>query len=298
MLSRHIPPRPPLFPFYLSDPNTPRIRVERLDRNHIVRRIGPHGHRFLEVIYLEQGGGWHRLGAQRWSTVAGDLFLIAPGEIHDASALEEAEGWVVLFTADVIQPLQSGASSFLDWLGNPLLLPFFRLASVESNHLTVPPEDRPVWSGRLQALEAELRLKRPGYKEAAKSHLTLMLVEAARLAADVVYRFSLYDQPQLAKVFGIIEARYAEPISLSDVAKAVELSPAYLTTLVRRLTGRTVLEWIAERRMAEARRLLRETNVDISNIGARVGYTDPTYFIRQFRRAHGMTPREWRWANR
>jgi len=78
----------------------------------------------------------------------------------------------------------------------------------------------------------------------------------------------------------------------------VNLPPAHLTTTVRRKTGRTVQEWIAERRMAQARRLLVETDLTVEDIGRRVGYADPGYFVRSFRRAHGTTPLRWRRAGR
>jgi AraC-like DNA-binding protein len=82
------------------------------------------------------------------------------------------------------------------------------------------------------------------------------------------------------------------------VAATVNLSSGHLTTVIRERTGRTVVEWIAERRMAEARRLLVETDESVENVGTRVGYDDPTYFARRFRRAHGTTPAVWRSANR
>jgi AraC family transcriptional activator of pobA len=85
---------------------------------------------------------------------------------------------------------------------------------------------------------------------------------------------------------------------LKDVARAVSLSPGHLTTVVRRKTGRTVLEWIAERRMVEARRLLVQTDLAVEEVGRRVGYGHPGYFVRTFRRAHGSTPLGWRRAGR
>jgi AraC-like DNA-binding protein len=91
---------------------------------------------------------------------------------------------------------------------------------------------------------------------------------------------------------------YRERISLRDVASAVGLSPAHLTTTVRRKTGRTVQEWIAERRMAQARRLLVQTDLTVAEIGRRVGYPDPVYFARSFRRAHDTTPLRWRRSGR
>ena len=65
--------------------------------------------------------------------------------------------------------------------------------------------------------------------------------------ADVVGDLRLKDEPLLAEVLGFIEERYRERVSLKDVARAVSLSPGHLTTVVRRKTGRTVQEWIAER---------------------------------------------------
>ena len=102
----------------------------------------------------------------------------------------------------------------------------------------------------------------------------------------------------LEAIFSYIEDHYAEPISLSDVAAAVNLTPGYLTTAVRRRTGRTVLDWITERRLAEARHLLITTDESVEQIGKLAGYSDPTYFIRTFKRAHGTTPAVWRRANR
>jgi AraC-like DNA-binding protein len=66
--------------------------------------------------------------------------------------------------------------------------------------------------------------------------------------------------------------------------------------VVGRKTGRTVQQWITERRMTEARRLLAGTDLTVQAVGARVGYRDASYFIRSFRRGHGVTPLEWRHA--
>ena len=59
-------------------------------------------------------------------------------------------------------------------------------------------------------------------------------------------------------------------------------------------TGKSVVQWIVSGRMAEARRLLLQTDEMIDVIAERVGYADPTHFIRMFRREHGATPAAWR----
>ena len=105
-------------------------------------------------------------------------------------------------------------------------------------------------------------------------------------------------RPLLSQVFRFIETHYQHSISLREVAKAVNRSPAYLTDLVRRETGKTVLSWITARRMAEARRLLIETNQSVEKITEAVGYFDRRHFSRQFIRYNSRTPQAWRKEHR
>ena len=292
---------PPVY-IYEAMPGVPAVGALRLGRELSpggLPQAHSHAHDFLVLSYFERGGGSMWLGDREWRVEAGDVYVIAPGEVvraGDASGLEEAEGWGVFFPPEVLGPKAPGA--FLSWRAHPLLFPFVRGAAGGAQRLKVPPADRPSWSERLSALDLELRQRRDGYREAVLAHLTLLLVSVGRLAADIVGDLRLKDEPLLAEVFGFIEERYRERVSLKDVARAVSLSPGHLTTVVRRKTGRTVQEWIVERRMVEARRLLVETDLAVEEVGRRVGYGDPGYFVRSFRRAHGATPLSWRRAGR
>ncbi|MEO0458316.1 MAG: response regulator [Cyanobacteria bacterium P01_A01_bin.114] len=102
--------------------------------------------------------------------------------------------------------------------------------------------------------------------------------------------------PKLAAVFKFIETHYQQPINLGDVAQAAGYSPAYLTNLSQSHTGRTVKSWIIERRMVQARQMLRETAQSIKQIAETIGYSDAGYFTRQFRKLHGVPPQTWRSA--
>ena len=259
-----------------------------------------HSHDFLVLAYFERGGGSLRLAGREWPVEAGDAYVVAPGEViavgGQAAGLRGAEGWAVFFPPEVLGGQAPGA--FLSWRAHPLLYPFVRGTSGSAQRLRVAPAQRAAWSERFAALDTELRGRHDGYQEAALAHLTLLLVELSRLAVDVAGDLRLKDEPLLAGVFGFIEERFRERISLKDVASAVSLTPGHLTTVVRRRTGRTVQDWIAERRMAEARRLLVQTDLTVEEVSRRVGYGDAGYFARHFRRAHGATPLGWRRAGR
>jgi len=104
--------------------------------------------------------------------------------------------------------------------------------------------------------------------------------------------------PKLSSVFQFIDSHYHRSISLNDVAQAAGYTPAYLTSLAQSHTGKTVKSWITERRMEQARQMLKTTAHPIKQIAEASGYADPGYFTRQFRKLHGMTPKVWRQQSR
>jgi AraC-like DNA-binding protein len=106
--------------------------------------------------------------------------------------------------------------------------------------------------------------------------------------------FAFPSVPQLQEVFAFIEANYHQSISLNHVAQAVGYSPAYLTDLVRRLTGQSLYRWIVERRMAAACALLLETEQTVDQVAIAVGYQNSSHFSRQFRQSFGMPPKVWK----
>ncbi len=286
---------------YPRVPGVPPVTVMRFDGGTHPNGSGPtdraHAHDFLVLAYFERAGGSIRVDGTNWWLDASDAFLVAPGEVIQPSVIGNGTlGWAAFFPTDVLEPGTPGA--FLSWRAHPLLYPFVGGAAGGAQRLRVPAADRATWSGQFAALDRELRERRDGYNEAALAHLRLLLVSVSRLAADVTGDLVLRDEPLLAGVFEFIEARYGQPISLQDVAAAVGLSPGHLTTVVGRKTGRTVQQWITERRMTEARRLLAGTDLTVEALAGRVGYRDVSYFIKSFRRGHGATPLEWRRAGR
>ncbi|MCO1655033.1 helix-turn-helix transcriptional regulator [Pseudonocardia sp. S2-4] len=251
-----------------------------------------HAHDFAVISYLTAGG---RLttGGRTLTVAPGDVLVVAPGEVMGPFEMPmRLNGWGVSFTPDALGPDVPGA--YLAWRAHPLLFPFVRGGATGALRLSVPVEARPEWEARIRTLRRELAERADGHREAALAHLVLLLVEVSRLAADVVDDLRVNAEPLLAEVFAVIEERYPQPLSLRDVARAVSITPGHLTSTVRRRTGRTVQEWITERRMVQARRLLAATALPVGEVGRLVGYPDPGYFARVFGRANGVSPARWR----
>lgn len=91
-----------------------------------------------------------------------------------------------------------------------------------------------------------------------------------------------------------IAERYSEPLQLEDVANAVRLSPYYFSKMFKESEGMTFVEYLTQTRVDAARKLLREREKSLKEICFLVGYRDPNYFSRVFKKVTGHSPREYR----
>lgn len=98
----------------------------------------------------------------------------------------------------------------------------------------------------------------------------------------------------LKKALDYIDENYMkETLSLNKVSEIVEVSPSYFSTTFSQEMQMTFIEYVTEKRMKQAKKLLRESDMHSGEIAAKVGYKDPHYFSFVFKKTQGCTPREY-----
>ncbi len=254
--------------------------------------VEPHIHAFLEIVVVASGKGTHRLGLVNHSVGPGSVLFVAPAESHDLRGLQATQGWIVVFEARALA--REGERRFVPWPNDLLLLPFWRSGGTAPDPLRLSPKRREWWALLLHELTTELGRDDSGAAVAARAVLELLLVEAGRMCMPAMTAISAAVRPELTAVFRILDEQFANELRLTDIAEQVGRSPAYLTDVMRKSTGRTVMQWLVERRIAEARWRLATTDEEIAIIGERVGYSDPAHFPRVFRSVTGLSPSGWR----
>jgi len=101
-------------------------------------------------------------------------------------------------------------------------------------------------------------------------------------------------RPEIRKALDYIEEHLGENLKMATVADAVNLSRSHFSALFKQAVGKTFLEYVMDRRMEKAKRLLKLTRQKSYEVAGEVGFSDYKYFTRCFKEYTGMTPTEWR----
>jgi AraC-like DNA-binding protein len=262
-----------------SDLNVPVFAARQsIEPQHRGRAASSHS--FAAIAFYTSGRACIEQRGQ-WTLEPGDALIIPAGESHRLVEAQRSDLWGVGFSAPCFTAIDAAG----------LLEPFERVRAGASAVVRIPSKRHSF----VEQLFRELNVSSGESQAVQQSLLTLVLNEIQRAArwdaADTATPKSV-----VAKSLHFIERHCLRPLGLQEIARAVGRSPTYVTTALTRATGRSAVEWIVAGRMAEARRLLLHSSERVDVIAERIGYADPTHFIRMFRRAHGVTPAAWRRA--
>lgn len=100
--------------------------------------------------------------------------------------------------------------------------------------------------------------------------------------------------PRVLRVIDTMRGRFQKPLSVSSMAASVNLSPSRFQHLFKLETGVTPSSYLKALRIEEARKLLETTFLTNQEIIAKVGIRDDSHFARDFKKAHGLSPGQYR----
>jgi len=102
------------------------------------------------------------------------------------------------------------------------------------------------------------------------------------------------EQLPLRRAKAYIREHYGRPLTLEEVSGIAGFNPAYFSTLFKKETGEGFLEYLSSVRIGAAKKRLTDTADTIPAIAEQTGYSDPKYFGKQFKKATGLSPQEYR----
>lgn len=99
---------------------------------------------------------------------------------------------------------------------------------------------------------------------------------------------------RINEVLKWVDAHYKERFTLDKLAEDLHFSANYISKLFRQQTGKSIPEYVTEKRLEQARTLLRTETVSIEEISEEMGFNSPSYFIRTFKNKYGVPPHQYR----
>lgn len=118
--------------------------------------------------------------------------------------------------------------------------------------------------------------------------LTQLTLDADQALVPIV------SNPYVEAALAQIEKRYAEPLTLKDIAQELHINSSYLSRLFSRYVGSSFSTCLIHVRINHAKELLNFTNLSVEEISARCGFCNASHFVRLFRQREGLTPSQFR----
>ena len=223
-----------------------------------------HVHGFYEIIWFQSGSGSHYVDFNRYPISAGSIFFISPGQIHSFDTSHDQQGYVLKVCTELFD-------DFAD----------LSCAKVQE-------KDSAALEMLVRAMEAELKNEDSlAHKEALQALVKLFVIMVRR-SYEGLSPSTINPQKPSYKAFQnfrkLIEENYCRLHTVKDYASLLGVSSKTLTLYAGEFSNYTPLELINNRIILEAKRLLRYSILSVKEIAFRLGFDDPSYFGKFFKR--------------
>ncbi len=275
--------------FNVSDKQSVHYQVEVFDANRHFQVSYPHRHDFYEILYLYNGSGFHIIDSNKYEIKPPCVFFMSPGQAHKLELSHDIKGFIFLFTAEFYLLDQKNKNRLLEF-------PFF--FSLEQNNpplLLTSEKDKNFLKELFDRGSMEILKQKDVSEEIIRSLLDLILLTCDQIYPKDSNKVQRGKGHILVKnFFSLIEENYQNNLRVNDYAEKLAVTPNHLTQMVRQITGKTSVELIQKKLIAEVKRLLLHTNLTVTEISMHMNFPDQSYFTKFFKKQTGITPLQFR----
>jgi len=266
------------------------IAVERRDPQE---PFGLHAHEFAEIVIITAGRGVHVTGTESYPLAAGDVFVIGGSRPHDYHSMERLCLVNILFQPEKLNLRTWDLRTLPGYHALFTLEPAWRQRHGFSSRLRLAPAELGVAMGFVDKLDDELRSRAAGFKFMATAAFMQLVGHLSRCFA----RSKNADSRALLRIgeaISHLEVNYHQPVELDRLAAMARMSKRTFLRSFHAALGTSPIAYLIQLRVQRAASLLRRTEQSVTDIAFAVGFSDSNYFTRQFRKALGVTPGEYR----
>jgi len=250
----------------------------------------PYALDFHDILLVTRGRGTLALDGRSYAAAPGVVLFTRPGEVR-RFRVKGLDGACLFFSADFL------AEAFAD----PRFLQRFACFRPDRPSAALPLHagQQRSFLALFRRMTAEVASLRHDAPHALRAQLYEMLVSLDRwYVARHGAPAQLAAEGAVQRFRRLVDRDFARQHRLGHYARQLGLTPGHLSALCRRALGRSAGTCLRERVRLEAQRLLLYTDLSAAEVGYRLGFEDPAYFARFFRREAGEAPARYRLARR
>ena len=255
-----------------------------------------HVHEFAELIFASEGTATHYVDDRRYDMAAGDLLFVNFGQRHSFEVGEEYQYYNLLYVPEFFSSELIDSENIYDIFRISLFREFETQSVKDAQMVHFRGEEYLELRKLIEDMRKEFERKEIGYRGVLTGYSRVLFSKLLRRlpAAKVETEMQKCINRLTAEVLSYIDSRCFEKVSLREIAEQTFYNPSYLSRLFKTQYGLSLSDYIKEKRMEEAARLLQEGALSNEEIMNRVGYTDKKQFYRNFREVYHLTPAEYR----
>ncbi len=245
--------------------------------------IREHRHADLvQILYLQKGSAVVDIEGEHIEITKPSIQVVPPLCVHGFRFSRDVDGFVVTLAAPLVAWLQEQIDAQRPALQYPACHP--------------AGADRAYLDALCKALDHEYANPAPSRDLLLRSLVSALVVWVARQEARQTRAGERRDRGQsyLQAFSKLVEKRYREHLAIADYAAHLGITAVHLNTVCRRLVGQSALSIVHQRLLLEAKRNLIYTTLNVSQIADLLGFSEPAYFTRFFKRLTGSTPNAFR----
>lgn len=280
----------------LNQPEKPQFVIHDL-HEYVSKHKGdttrPHIHSYYQIIWFKKGIGKHYVDFKGYEVIDNALFFVDKNQVHYFDDNLDYHGILIHFNESFLVQKDSEVDFFLKY--NLFKSPY------QQPSCCVNDGSDQILEEYVAQIQRELLHDNDfGKEELLRTYLKAMLIQVQRRKNELESNAndkSLVPgdkKMQLIKFVNLVDENYNKGLSVSEYAQKMHISSRTLSDLISMNLNKTPSQLIQERIILEAQRLLLHSELNVSQIGYRLGFDDPSYFVKYFKKHAGTSPSEFR----
>ncbi len=249
----------------------------------------PHRHSYYTILLVRQARGIHVIDFREYPLAGTSLHFVYPGQVHQVIAKEKPEGWVINFSKHFLLH-----NHITDQMIDDVYL--FNKYS-ETPPLPVPEDQFDNYTDIIRQIRLYDSMEMDYKRDAQGALLKLLLIQSNNHCSrhNTDNPQTIETGNQLVRRFKeLIDQHYQQYHKVSDYAEMLAVTSDYLNKSVKTVTGKSAKEYILDRILVEAKRVLLFTELTNKELSYTLGFEEPSHFSNFFKRYSGLSPLDFR----